>query len=126
MSEQSSPVSTVPKFERVEDFVSAYADNARFEATVFNLKMIFGEIDLSSGTEVVKQHTSITLPWALVKLVVFYLQINILLHEAQIGKITVPPNQAPPAMPEMSEVADVPQALIDSVKRLREQFIASM
>lgn len=126
MAEQP-PAPAPLRFERSNDFSPVYANNARFEATVWDLKLIFGEVDLSSGNEVVIQHTAITVPWSLVKLLIFFLQGNLILHEAQNGKVRVPPNQLPAPFPAPTEpLSSNSDEIVNAINLLREQFIQNM
>lgn len=126
---RSSSIPT-PKLERVEDFVERYANNARFESTVFDLKVVFGEVDISTGQEVIKQHTGVTLPWQVIKLAIYYLQVNLMAHEAQNGNVLIPPSQLPPPFPPptAAEQAKVPRAkeLFEAINRYREEFLKAL
>jgi hypothetical protein len=120
---------TTPVFKRTDDLVSRYANNARFEPNVFDLKMVFGQGDSSTGEEVIHQHTAITLPWSVVKLVIYYLRLHLMVYEADNGNVKVPSNQTPQAFPELppgqAESPAVKRAL-ESVSKLRDDFISSM
>jgi hypothetical protein len=121
---------TPPTFERDEDFLSEYANSARFESTVYDLKIIFGQTDLGSGSEIIRQHTGITIPWALVKIMLYFLQINLMFHEAHNGKVLIPPTQIPAPFPESPppEAASDPVALkaLEAAKEFREEFLAKL
>jgi len=54
-------------FARVEDFVNYYANNVQFEASSFDLKVIFGQLQQSHGTQVL-QECAVTVPWVQAKL----------------------------------------------------------
>src|ERR1700680_463733 len=126
-SETAPPQQQVPAFEHTEDFASLYADNVRFESTVWDLKLIFGEIDLSSGSEIVKQHTAITIPWSLAKLVIFFLQLNVSIQELLSGTVIVPPSQIPPPAPPLTpeQKADPNAVKIKELARkTRDEFIS--
>jgi hypothetical protein len=115
-------------FEHTEDFAEAYANNVRFEATVLDLKMVFGQSDQSSGKEIVEQHTAITLPWPLVKSLLYFLGLNLIGHESQNGAITIPPIHIPPpiALPteeDRKQLAN-PDALYERLKAFREAFLS--
>jgi hypothetical protein len=121
---QAPPV----KFERTEDFVSEYANNVRFETTVHDLKMVFGQTDLNTGKEVIEQHTGITIPWSLVRLMIYFLRVNLDIHESQVGKAPIPPFQAPPPPPELSPTeAKEPNArkIYELVKKAHDDIIAN-
>lgn len=120
-----------PSVKRREDFISRYANNARFETTVFDLKILFGQSEQESGTEVIEQHTAITVPWPVVKLAIYYLQVQLTVHQiTNENRVAIPPNQIPPPFPQTlppelendPHTAEVRQAVI----KLREQFLASL
>ena len=126
---RSSSIPT-PKLERVENFVERYANNARFESTVFDLKVVFGEVDISTGQEVIKQHTGVTLPWQVIKLAIYYLQVNLMAHEAQNGKVLIPRSQLPPPFPpptaeEQGKVLRAKE-LFEAINRYREEFLKTL
>jgi hypothetical protein len=116
-----------PKFERDPDLISEYANSARFESTVYDLKIIFGQTDLASGSEIIRQHTAITIPWSLVKIALYYLQVNLIVHEGNNGKVTIPPSQIPQPLAEEppAEVATDPIArkTFEDVRQFRKQFL---
>src|SRR5271163_1783555 len=70
-----------------------YANNVFFGPTIWDLKLVFGE--LSGMKEGVDWHTSITLPWATAKLMSYYLAINLAAHELDNGIIRVPKAMLP-------------------------------
>jgi hypothetical protein len=118
-----------PTFKHIDDFFLGYANNIRFESTVYDLKLIFGETDLSAGNEVINQHTAITVPWALVKTTLYWLQLNLAIHELANGKVMVPPNQVPPpALPVPPEMVNDPNAhkAREIVAKLRQEFIDNL
>jgi hypothetical protein len=106
-----------------------YANNARFEATVYDLKIVFGESDLATGTEVIQQHTAITIPWALVKIITYWLRLNFEVTEMSVGKVAIPASQIPPMPLDLPpELANDPNAqkAREIASRLREEFIAGL
>jgi hypothetical protein len=116
---------------RKEDgFTSHYANNVRYESTVYDLKLIFGQTDLSEGTEVVRQHTSVALPWPLVKLLLYYLRLNLEVHELYNGKVTIPPQQIPIPFPHPTPEAIASDSKAETTHtiatRIREEFLASL
>ena len=121
----AAPIGMAP-IERSEDFIDGYANNVRFEPTVYDLKIVFGETDLGSGKEVTVQHMSVTLPWALVKLALFFLEVNVTVHELENGKITIPPNQIPPPPPLPQ--GDNPTAVKahEIIGKIREEFLTRL
>jgi hypothetical protein len=127
------PVQAVPpppvKAQHTEEFTSLYANNIRFEATVYDLKLVFGETDQMSGTEIVQQHTAITIPWALVKVCSHFLRVNFEINEMINGKVLIPPSQLPQPIPPLPpEQANDPQAkkARELAIKLRDEFIAGL
>src|SRR5882724_6093981 len=106
MAEQTN-ISAPLQFKRVEDFISRYANNVNLEVSVWDLKLLFGELQQPLGESgFVEHHTAITIPWLQVKILSLYLQLNLLLHEAINGKINVPLNVMPPIQPPDEDVTD--------------------
>lgn len=97
-----------------EEPVPMYANNVRFEPTVWDLRILFGQ--LFSQTVAAKPgiswHTDVTLPWVQAKLTHFYLGLNIALYEADNGKIKIPAAVLPPLEAPHPELdPDNPQAV---------------
>jgi hypothetical protein len=125
MQEQptSPPLAT---FERDPNFESRYANNLRYESTVYDLKIVFGETDLSGPSEVVRQHTAVTIPWAAVKVAIYFLQANMALHELANGAVHVPPTQIPAEYPDQPFPGVSPELhkkSKDVLDKLRAEFI---
>jgi hypothetical protein len=78
--------------KRVEDFSSHYANNVHLEPSAWDLKLIFGQLELTLDPtkELVLQHSAITVPWAQVKMLAYLLQVHIAMHESNMRRITVP------------------------------------
>jgi hypothetical protein len=92
---------TPPNIQREieEDFASLYANNITYEASVWDLKLIFGQLDQKliqgQGQTAVDYHTAITLPWSTVKSMVYYLRVNLAGHEAEAGPVKLPERVLP-------------------------------
>jgi hypothetical protein len=97
--------STDTSFVRDSDFTSLYANNIRLERSVWDMKLIFGELDQSSEPNFVLQHTAMTMPWLQAKLLSYYLELNLTLQEADYGMIRVPASMVPPVPIANPEVA---------------------
>lgn len=107
-----------------EEMTVDYANNTMFEPTIWDLKLIFGEF--SQLTKSIEWHTSITVPWAQAKLMIYYLQANVAAYEINAGKIKVPEPVLPPEWPPPSpEQEKDPKALetFERLKNLRDQFL---
>ena len=96
-----------------------YANNVNIEATIWDLKVIFGEY--SGRAQSVQWHSSITMPWATAKLLAHFLQVNVDMHELANGKIRIPSN----ALPEVQVDESNPslKAFFDSVRERRKKLI---
>lgn len=117
------------EFKRSESFESLYANNVRYEASVWDLKLLFGVLDqqaTSPAVELVELNTAMSMPWPVVKIMAYYLQLNVAIYELENGKIRVNPRvyptEPPPVAPgfENNELVKAGRAL--SV-RMREEFI---
>ena len=116
------------QLKRNEDFESLYANNVRFESSVWDLKLLFGELDQSTGKDVIELHTAITLPWTTAKLMLYFLQLNIAFHELEAGKIwinpRVCPGSPPPLTPEQ-ENNGLMKATRELALKMHAEFIAA-
>jgi len=118
-----------PKLERGENFISSYANSIGYEASAWDLKVIFGQIDQSSGATVVKQHLAVTIPWAQAKLTLFWLGMQVALMEEQTGKIPVRRDIIPPEPPPLTtEQENDPAAkrFHEAYLTARARFLASL
>jgi hypothetical protein len=135
MAEQTgtaTPIQEMPiETKRAEDFSSLYANNVRFESSVWDLRILFGELDQSAeqGKHVVELHTAIAIPWVQVKLMIYYLQLNLFLHEAENGKVRIaqrvfPPDPGP-MPPKEFENDPTAKALHELVVKLHRELVAN-
>ncbi len=112
-----------------EDFATRYANNALFEGTVWDLKITFGQTDISQGSNVIVQHTAITMPWNYVKIFSYLIQAQLAAQEAEYGHITVPSNILNPPVDklsdELSATAKHPKEQVAAIKKLWEDFLAA-
>jgi len=77
-------------YRRSDDFRAVYANNSFLEFTAWDLKLIFGQTDSSITPSTVVQHTAITLPWAQVKILAYFMQIHLAAHELDHGRVIIP------------------------------------
>jgi hypothetical protein len=122
--EKKSPSDTLgPELE--EDFASLYANNVSYEASVWDLKLIFGQLDLKTvekpqGQPTVDYHTAITIPWSTVKTMVYYLRVNLAGHEGETGQIKLP-ERVMPARPNDPEEDPKQKAAFDAMRRIWDE-----
>ena len=122
---------TVPEvtFELADEVYEAYANNVYYESSSWDLKLIFGQMDQTGNKVRIIQHSAITLPWPLIKLMVYWLKGQIEAHELVNGKIRVPPPVIPPTVTLTEELkkSDPNTEVVFAIfNRLREEFIASL
>jgi len=128
-TDKSALVPQVP-FELADEVYEAYTNNIYYEASSWDLKLIFGQLDQGGGKTRIVQHSAITMPWPLAKLMVYWLRGQIEAHELANGKIHIPPPVIPPALPPVTEEIkklDVnAEAVFAIFNRLREEFLSSL
>lgn len=116
-----------PELRPTEDFTAVYANNVNFEATAFDLKILFGELNQSFETLTVDQHTSVTMTWLEAKLLLHYLSVQLAAYEIGNGKIVVPqailPPEPPP--PTLEQQNEDPKALqvYETLIKMRREFV---
>lgn len=112
--------------KQLEDQVdSEYANNVYLEPSVWDLKLIFGEY--SGRKNGVDWHTSITIPWAQAKLLMYYLGVNIAIHElGQNSPTSVPTSMIPPPPPEPDPGSVLDTRVYDFVVQYHQRFLDSL
>jgi hypothetical protein len=111
LAEETQPASQIT-YQRADDFTDQYANNVFFEASLWDLKLLFGQLDQGLGQNFVVQHGSVTLPWPQAKVLAYFLQVNLTAHELRNGRIIIPPGLIP-AMPKQvaKEFANDPKVV---------------
>ena len=108
-------------FKRGEDFASLYANNVQFESSVWDLKLIFGQLD--QANQCFEQHTAVTLPWLHAKIAAYFLVMNVLFHESQLGRLKMPTVVLPPRPdPNAPEVEASVKPVIEYLAWVHDQF----
>jgi hypothetical protein len=100
-----SEVENAPQssFQRVDDFYTDYANNVFLEASYWDLKFIFGQLDQSVSPPVTEQRAAISVPWAQVKILSYFLRAHVMAYEAANGKINVAESVMPPQLEPPTE-----------------------
>ena len=83
----------------------AYANNARIETSVWDLKILFGQLDQRSGKWEVDWHTLVTMPWVQAKILDYFLRLNLAYYDHTNGPMMIPDSVKPRAL-ELPENAD--------------------
>jgi hypothetical protein len=118
MAAADAPKSAIV-YKRVEDFEHSYANNVQLLSSNWDLQLLFGELDQADGPNVIQQHTAITLPWAQVKVLLYFLKQHVDGHEAEFGRIKIPPRIVPPVPDERPKTVneDVWKQLQDNYEK---------
>jgi hypothetical protein len=85
---------TQPQFTRT-DCKDFYANNLQLEPSAWDLKLVFGRLNQSEG-DIVEQHATVTIPWKLARLAIYYLTLQVHAHEFSCGALTLPVALWPP------------------------------
>ncbi|HWR16731.1 MAG TPA: DUF3467 domain-containing protein [Terriglobales bacterium] len=109
---------------RTPDFKSFYANNVRFESTVFDLRLFFGELDHREDESwIISQKASVVMAWSQAKIAALFLLVNVMAHEQQNGPVDLPANLLPPwLLPEDSELSL--EELVGTVADKFNSFVA--
>jgi hypothetical protein len=86
-----------------ENTNSAYANNTKFESSVWDLKISFGQLQQGENVEI-NWHTVVTIPWAQAKILDYYLRLNVAYQERLNGTIDVPTGVIPILEPPPDEI----------------------
>ncbi len=108
--------------------ISLYANNLLYEASAWDLKIIFGQVDQSSGSTVVKPNVAVTIPWAQAKLTLYWLRLQVEVMETQTGKIPIRADLIPPENIPTEEQLNDPdmKKFFDMYKRVRDEFLKTL
>jgi hypothetical protein len=109
-----------------DELEAEYANNVMFEATIWDLKLIFGEFSQLLRNGNVEWHTSITMPWAQAKLLAYYLTANVIAHEIRVGTIQIPAPVVPPEWPTPDPTDAVAVEIHKRLQDLHSRFMAEM
>jgi len=115
---------TKVKIERDQNLADLYANNTRFETSVWDLKLLFGKLDLSqTPPEIVRLHTSITMPWPTAKIMAYFMAINVIIHQQEQGVIPIPERVMPPRPdPDNPELSAFHRDTILYMRWVHDQF----
>ncbi|HEY4901438.1 MAG TPA: DUF3467 domain-containing protein [Terriglobales bacterium] len=129
MPEEKPPRTPQTGITKHDNFESWYANNVQFYPSEWDLRMVFGELDMSEGGAIVQQHTAMTVAWVQAKLMQYFLTLQLGVYEMTHGKIPVPDGILPPEpTPPTGELEHDPVAIqvYEYIKKARDQFMASL
>lgn len=116
------------RFQRANDFVEKYANNVRFESSVWDLKLLFGLLDQSGTSATAHQHTAVTVPWPQAKLMLYFLYVNVLFHEMTHGRIRIPDTVMPEPIGQFFEGWQEDPKLkpvVEYLEQMRTRFLGA-
>jgi len=98
MAEQVSQSNPQPNLELAPEYIERCANNLLFEASVWDLKLLFGQLDQNRHNDrvIISRHTAVTIPWMQAKIMAYFLVVNLALHQSEDGFIEVPERILPP------------------------------
>ncbi len=109
-------------------FGTAYANNFNFEPSVWDLKVIFGQLEQHTGAPEVDWHTAITIPWLQVKFVAYYLRLQAAWHDLQYGQLKAPssvmPRQPEPPPGELANDS-LAKKLYEAQKKIYDEMFGA-
>ena len=126
MAETTGQKPLTPEFQKRDDFTKSYANHVQLLSTNWDLELLFGQIDSSQGPNVVIQHESVTLPWAQAKLLLYFLRSHVEGHEAEFGRLVIPPGIVPKIAAKLPpEFEGIGQEKWNLLRKNFEDFIAA-
>lgn len=112
-------------FVRGPDYVERYANNIRFEASAWDLRVLFGLLDQSESPLMIHQHTAMNISWQHAKVAAYFLMVNIAIQEARNGNIEIPASVMPDPLDSYFEDLkedDKAKAMLERVRRIRSEL----
>jgi len=111
-------------------FLTGYANSVIVESNAFDLKLIFGLYDhRDAASPKIDQFSSMNIPWPMVKLLIFWMQVHLAGHERENGKVDIPASAIPPeppaTLPTQFNTPNGHEAL-EAFRKMRAQFVASL
>lgn len=98
--ELTGPIRKMVYVEPKEGLHRAYANNLQAAQTIFDVRLIFGElINVTDDEIVIEQRVQITMSWAELKIVNDFLAQHIKAFEERNGPIEIPKGVANPSQP---------------------------
>jgi len=107
-----------------------YANNVKFESSLWDLKLIFGQTDQTFGPNAIIQHTAVTIPWPQVKLLLFGLSVTLAEQEGRTGRIALIKGLSGAKIPEQMRKAVRDEGTVSdetwkAIRKIYEDFIAA-
>jgi uncharacterized protein DUF3467 len=104
---------------------AVYANNAMFEVSAWDLKILFGQLDQQPEKSRIDWHTSVTMPWMQAKIFMYYLRLNIAYYEMHFTPVNTP-ERVIPALPAPPAEADAKaHVLFETYKKIHAEIFGS-
>jgi hypothetical protein len=95
-----------------ERFFASYANNVLFQPTGWDLTLVFGRTEPSKGPNVVLQDMQVTIPWSQAKVLVYFLQVQLIYQEMLNGRVLSPKGVInPPSRPTEEITKSLPEGI---------------
>jgi hypothetical protein len=109
---------------RSEEFENLWANNVLFESTLWDLRLIFGQVDLAAKQIV--QHTAVNIPWPQVKIAAYFMLVNVVIQQSLNGNVFIPGYIVPPR-PDPADPANAAydKQMIKYLGWIHDQFFGS-
>ena len=132
MPETNQPPNESPgqSVRRAEDFRSYYANNVLIQSSAWDVTLTFGQFDQSGSAQANVVKVSVTIPFGVAKIGMYWLQAHLLANEIDNGqKIALRQNVLPPPPEDLPpEQANDPVArrYHAALKQLYDAFMATL
>ena len=112
--------------ERSPHCVALYANTVGFENSFWDLRLLLGQLDQSSGSARNVVHATLNVPWAQAKLMAYFVQANVLLYESDHGPIELRRDTLPPDPTSLVNLSELPPNVRKTIEKLKAQYDAFM
>jgi hypothetical protein len=109
--------------KKAEDFMDFYANNALLQSTLWDLRILFGQVDQTLKDSPSIYNLSVRIPWPQVKLMLYFLTLHLSGYETKNGRIKLPPGMVP-EFPTCPPQGGEPDDEWRALRRVWEQFVA--
>jgi hypothetical protein len=107
---------------RPKDFPEIYSNQIFYESSVWDLKILFSILDQSGPAAVTRTRAAVTVPWAQVKLMLYFLQVQLWAHEVDHGPVAVPRQVRPEDLDIPTEASPEIQEVFKRAKQLSAEI----
>jgi hypothetical protein len=117
--------STQLERKRIDEFAVKYANNVYVASSAWDVQLLCGQLDQG----VILDHTAVTIPWAQAKILHYILEMQLIGHEAEMGRIQLFPGAIKTVHPQVPQFAKDgypnPEETWGRIRKLYEDFAAA-